>query len=126
MDSTGVDRLVFVYNAKSGIGSALLGSAHKILSPGTYDCNLCAITFGVFSENKKWKEFRRKFDLEMEFLHLDEFMERYPNENYNNRDFPKVFVSKNGRLVGFFEKEEINAMKNQEDLISGVQEKYAQ
>lgn len=126
MDSTPLEHLVFVYNANSGAGNALLGSAHKILSPSSYDCNLCAITFGVFSENKKWKEFRQNSGLEMEFLHLDEFNERYPNVNQSKHAFPKVFISKNGGLLEFLNKEEINAMKNQEALILGICEKYTQ
>ncbi|MCM4151566.1 GTPase [Arenibacter sp. N53] len=126
MDGTTEERLVFVYNAKSGLGNALLDSAHKILSPGSYDCNLCALTYGVFSENKKWKEFRRQFDLEMQFLHLDEFIERYPNENYTTTDFPRVFVLNNGRLTGFLNKEEVNSIKNLDGLILVVQEKYTQ
>jgi len=124
MDSIAEEQLLFIYNAKSGLGNALLDSAHKILSPGSYDCNLCAITFGVFSENKKWKEFRQNSGLEMKFLHRDEFKERYPNENYNNHNFPQIFMSKNGKLEIFLSKEEINAMKNQESLIQRIQEKY--
>ena len=127
MYSTVVEQLLFVYNAKSGLGNALLDSAHKIFSPGSYDCNLCAITFGVISENKNWKEFRQNSDLEMKFLHLDEFKECYPNENYNKHTFPQVLISKkNGKLEIFLSKEEINGMKNQEDLIQHIQEKYPQ
>ena len=126
MYSTVVEQLLFVYNAKSGLGNALLDSAHKIFSPGSYDCNLCAITFGAISENRNWKEFRQNSGLEMKFLHLDEFKERYPNENYNKHTFPQVFKSKKGKLEIFLSKEEINAMKNQEDLIQHIQEKYPQ
>lgn len=119
-------RLVFVYNANSGIGNALLDSVHKTLSPNTYDCNLCAITFGVFSENKKWKEFRQDAGLDMEFLHRDEFEKRYSSEQQNKEAFPQVFMSKEGQLQEFLGKGEINAMNNQEDLILAVRAKLGQ
>ena len=35
--------LVFVYNADSGVFNALADAAHKIFSPRTYACNLCAL-----------------------------------------------------------------------------------
>jgi hypothetical protein len=35
------------------------------------------MTFDTFSENKKWKEFRENSDIQMEFLHRDEFEKKY-------------------------------------------------
>jgi|TARA_R110000744_G_scaffold218115_1_gene336848 hypothetical protein len=119
------ERLVFVYNANSGFGNALLNSVHKTLDPKTYNCNLCAITFGLFSENKKWKEFRQGSGLEMEFLHRDEFKKRYPNETRGKEAFPQVFILKVGKLQEFLPKAVINAMKSQEDLILAVQAKLS-
>ncbi|MCK0189484.1 GTPase [Arenibacter sp. F20364] len=121
MGNIKAEKLVFVYNANSGMGNALLDSVHKTLSPSTYDCNLCAITFGVFSENKKWKVFRQNAGLEMEFLHKDEFEIRYPSERENKQSLPKVFILKKGQLQEFLLREEINDMKSQEDLILAVQ-----
>ncbi|WP_232233169.1 MULTISPECIES: GTPase [Arenibacter] len=116
---------MFVYNANSGLGNALLDSIHKILDPNTYNCNLCAITFGFFSEHKKWKEFRKGSGLEMEFLHLDEFKKRYPNEKQDRESFPQVFILKEGKLQVFLRKGEINDMKSQEDLILAIRAKLS-
>ena len=60
-------KLIFVYNATSGKAGSLLASAHKFFSPNTYECDLCSLTFGVFSENKKWKTFRKSTNFEMVF-----------------------------------------------------------
>ena len=57
-------KLLFVYNANSGKLSALLDGLHKMVSPSTYDCNLCAMTFGHFLEDPTWKEFREKSENE--------------------------------------------------------------
>ena len=37
-------RLLFVYNADTGLFNALADSAHKILSPQTYQWVLCEVT----------------------------------------------------------------------------------
>lgn len=119
-------RLVFVYNANSGIGNALLDSIHKTLDPKSYNCNLCAITFGLVSEHKKWKEFRQNSGVDMEFLHRDEFKKRYPYEREDKDVFPLVLILNGGKLQEFLHKGEINSMKSQEDLIFAVEAKLSQ
>lgn len=64
--------LVFIYNADSGLVSAVLDSAHKLISPSTYQCELCSITHGLFGEREAWRKFRESFDGIMTFLHRDE------------------------------------------------------
>ena len=49
--------LIFIYNAKSGVVNELIDFAHKIVSPETYDCNLCAISYGAFAMKKKWSTY---------------------------------------------------------------------
>ena len=73
-------KLIFVYNADSGLLNTLMDIGHKIIKPETYTCNLCNLTFGNFAENKKWKDFRESTDIEMESLHRDEFEEKYTME----------------------------------------------
>jgi len=69
--------LVFVYNADSGAMNTLLDSAHKILSPATYQCQLCQLSYGIFNENQAWKSFREGLSEEVVFLHKDEFEQQY-------------------------------------------------
>ncbi|WP_036476635.1 hypothetical protein [Myxosarcina sp. GI1] len=70
-------KLIFVYNADSGSIDTLIDIGHKAISPQTYQCNLCSLTFGLVSEHKQWKKFREESDTEMEFLHRDEFESKY-------------------------------------------------
>ena len=49
--------LIFIYNAKSGLVNELIDFAHKIISPESYDCNLCAITYGTFAMEKNWDNY---------------------------------------------------------------------
>lgn len=64
-------KLIFVYNASATNEGSLLASAHKFFSPNSYQCDLCSLTFGVFTENRHWKAFRKSLNLEMVFLHKD-------------------------------------------------------
>ena len=43
-------KLIFVYNAGSGKLNALFDMAHKIVSPTTYECSLCALTHDAFQD----------------------------------------------------------------------------
>ncbi|MGI8952546.1 MAG: hypothetical protein ACR2FN_13295 [Chitinophagaceae bacterium] len=49
--------LIFVYNADADLFSTLTDFAHKILSPSTYQCKLCALTYGNISMKQEWKFF---------------------------------------------------------------------
>ena len=69
--------IVFVYNADSGLFNTLTDIAHKIFAPQTYECNLCAITYGNFGMRDEWQEFLASVDAELEFLHRDELAARY-------------------------------------------------
>lgn len=72
-------KLLFIYNANSGKLNALFDAGHKLISPKTYNCSLCALTHDAFKENTVWKKFRSKSDLDMEFYHKDEFEKIFPN-----------------------------------------------
>lgn len=71
-------RLVFVYNADSGPVSAALDFAHKILSPATYGCALCAVTHGPFTMRGEWRDWLRKSPMPAVFYHRDEFARAFP------------------------------------------------
>lgn len=87
--------LIFVYNADSGIFNAIADIGRKMTSPDTYACQLCALTHGYFTVRREWKEFVESLNCECEFLHRDEFIERYGNSEI---PFPAIFVRSNGAL----------------------------
>lgn len=71
-------RLLFVYNADSGPLRAVFDAIHKIVSPDTYSCSLCAITYGAMTMRAEWKEYVERLPYPAEFLHRDEFRLRWP------------------------------------------------
>lgn len=113
-----LQKLLFIYNANSGIGNMLLDGAHKILSPSTYECNLCDITFGAFTENKIWKKYREESQHHMEFLHKDEFLEQYASKFGYKFTFPIVLGVSDNDLEIFISTKDLNNLKKPEELIS--------
>ncbi len=123
MKDTQVQKLIFIYNADSGIGNMIMDGAHKLISPDTYACSLCEITYGAFTENAIWKKFRKETDLEMEFLHKDEFVKNYASKFGHKFTFPIVLaVTRNGLEV-FVKTKELNGMKKAEVLIELIKQR---
>lgn len=82
-------RLLFVYNADTGFFNLAADIAHKLFSPSTYPCRLCAITHGIFSIRKEWESFVAEAPVPFDFLHRDEFRAQYPA--LSNMPLPAVF-----------------------------------
>ena len=64
--------LVFIYNADSGAWSKLFDAAHKLVSPATYPCSLCALTYGAVSMRSEWRRFVDSLPHEVRFAYRDE------------------------------------------------------
>ncbi|PWL37829.1 GTPase [Flagellimonas aquimarina] len=116
-------KLLFVYNANSGTRNAILDSMHKVLSPSTYDCNLCDITFGVIAENRIWKKFRQSSKQEMLFLHKDEFAKKYASKFGHKFTFPIILVEGTHGLEIVISTEELNQLKTASGLVRLVKER---
>ncbi len=112
--------LIFVYNADSGLVNTLLDIGHKIISPQTYACNLCALTHSTFSMRDEWKRFVAELGVPIEFLHRDELAKRY---GINDIALPVVFRKTNGQLHKWISREEISACHSLDDLQRLVQNK---
>ena len=86
-------KLIFVYNAKAGVVNNWLDIAHKIVSPTTYECDLCTLTHGKFSEKRIWKKFRNTNLIDMEFHHKDAFLKKYKSKWLPKYTFPVILIS---------------------------------
>lgn len=105
--------LVFVYNADSGVFNALADAAHKIFSPRTYACNLCALTYGAARMRGEWKEFLGGLNRPLEFLHADELAERH---GLKGVALPAVFIEGGGGLKVLADAEAVNACRTLDEL----------
>lgn len=111
-------KLIFIWNADSGLINTVKDFWHKALRPSTYQCNLCQTTFGVFGAKKEWKSFIYDLGIDSEFLHKDEFLEKF---NIKDAKYPSAYIVKNGNLTLFISQKEMNkvaTLTEMEDLVS--------
>ncbi|GAB7016402.1 hypothetical protein [Methanogenium cariaci] len=116
MEETGHEKdiLVFVYNADSGVFSELKDYVHKAVSPSTYDCPLCALTYGSTGMKKEWNTFLKELDFRVEFLHRDEMAKKYPAVGV---PLPAVFKKSGSSMNLVVNAGEIGACRDLEELM---------
>lgn len=114
-------KLIFVYNADSSLFNQVGDLVHKTISPKTYQCNLCGLTYSGVSMKSDWKDFIDSLPIKTEFLHKDEFLRQYPDRQ--NTAFPIAFIKDDNSLTEFITTEEINQQKNLEGLKTLVKKK---
>ncbi len=105
--------IVFVYNADRGLIHTLADIGHKILSPDTYACRLCELTHGYFTMRGEWKAFIDALGVPCEFLHHDEFVDKYGDRN---AALPAVFRKVDGDLELCLSAEAINGCEDLQAL----------
>ena len=112
--------LIFVYNADSGLLNAFRDLVHKNVKPSTYQCNLCALTFDNMGMKDEWKDFIENLDADIEFLHRDEFFDRFNTENV---DLPVAFIREESDLEIFMNSKEMDDFDSLNELKKSVKEK---
>ena len=117
LSSLSKDHLLFVYNANSGFLNMFKDWTHKIVSPSTYDCQLCALTYGNTGMRKKWHKFISDLSFDTLFLHRDDFHKQYPN--LKEIPLPCIFIRrKRDQLVQvLLDAETINRQQTLDQLI---------
>ena len=108
--------LIFVYNAEADPMSRVLGFAHKIFRPSTYNCDLCNLTHSTLGERLLWKAFKKSTGASLSFYYRKEFENKY-GEKHN---YPIIFVVENDRLVVLMNKQELVNCKDVEELIDSL------
>ena len=116
-------KIVFVYNADSGVFNLLSDVAHKIFSPQTYPCNLCAITHGTLGMKEEWREYLKTLKAPFEFLHADELKTEHQIETIK---LPAVFLKQGDALQLIIDSDAINACRTIGDLKRIINEKLAE
>jgi len=111
MDETRpIEKIIFLYNAHQGKLNAAFDTIHKFVSPGTYQCQLCAMTHGSFGMKKDWKAFIDSLGVEVEFLHHDEIAKRLGKMELA---LPAILSVRGGQEVSVLvSAEEMDSMKN--------------
>ncbi len=75
---SGPPTLILVYNADGGVFASLADAAHKLISPATYPCSLCAVTYGAVAMKREWRAFLDTLPMPKRFFHRDDFKAAWP------------------------------------------------
>lgn len=102
--------LIFIYNADSGFLSMLKDGSYKTVSPATYPCRLCDLSWGLLGERRRWRAFIDGLPESVRFLHRDEFEDEYPGVRSTP---PNAYRLIDGRLTEVIGRE---VMENFSDL----------
>ena len=105
--------LLFVYAADSGLFNTVTDIAHKIFSPDTYACDLCALTHGYFSVRGEWRAFVESLGMPCTFRHRDEAVAL---DGVDAEQLPAVFRSSGGRWACCLDRHAIAACAELEQL----------
>ena len=113
------ERLVFVYNANAGLIAGVLDSIHKTLSPSTYGCNLCALTYGALTMRSEWRNWLKSISLPTDFYHLPDFHSAFPE--FSDEPLPLVGTVSKGRLSVLMSSDALSQIKSVAELIEALQ-----
>jgi hypothetical protein len=114
-------RVIFVYNAQSGLFSALSDYVHKIISPDTYDCQLCAVTYGNLGMRSTWAGYVKALPAKVIFTYKDKLIAEPPV--MRNAELPAAFVIRDNETKPAITAKEFNACQSEEALIALCTEK---
>jgi hypothetical protein len=107
--------LIFVYNADSSPLAQAFDFLHKAISPATYACNLCKVTYGTFAIKREWREFLKSLPCRTVFYHRDKFRRCYPR--LADAALPAIFTDcEDGGLELLANAQELNAQPSLEAL----------
>ncbi len=117
-------RLVIVYNANAGIVAGVMDSVHKLVSPATYPCQLCAVTYGLTSMRREWRAFLDELGLETLFHHRPDFRAAFPAAA--DWPLPLVAVEQAGALTQLVSAADFAAIPDLPTLIGVVRARLGQ
>lgn len=116
-------KLVFVYNAEAGLLNGIMDSIQKVVSPSTYACDLCAITYGLTTMNSKWRVWLKQLDMPAQFFHRADFRRAWPDENVR---LPAILMEKDDQLTALIAADAFESIKHVDQLIAVLEGKLAE
>ena len=105
--------LCFVYNAQSGVAHALFDYVHKIVSPVTYACSLCGLTYGNLGMHRQWADYLRALPFKTRFFYKDTLPEHLKDEK-----LPAAYIVDNGDWVQVIDQVDMDGATTLDALIA--------
>ena len=102
-----IDRLLFVYNADSGVLNSVIDSAKKLLAIN--GCPLCSLTHSLVGEKSDWQTCRESLGMPVEYVHRNELTAGL--RTIVGEQLPCVVAQSGGDLVLLLEPDVIQRCK---------------
>jgi hypothetical protein len=115
-------KLIFVYNANAGLAAGIMDSLHKLVSPQTYDCDLCAITYGLTRMDPKWKAWLKVQPFDAVFYHLPDFRAAYPDVTAS---LPVILTEREGQVETLVSADDFKLTPSVDALIALIESRLA-
>lgn len=110
-------KLIFVYNAKSGIASGVKDSIQKIKT-GKSGCSLCTATWSAFNVKPSWTEKEKKIKIPFVYYHKDDMPEGLVNFlKSNDLDLPSVLIQEDENFSEIVPKEKLDRCEGNDDCV---------
>lgn len=116
-------RLVLVYNAEEGLLAGVMDSVHKLVSPSTYPCQLCAVTYGLTSMKREWRAFLDGLGMDVLFHHRPDFRRAFPAAA--DWPLPLVAIELDGKLAPLVTADDFAQIPDLPTLIRVMRERLA-
>ena len=110
-------KLIFIYNADSGFFNGMLDSAHKLFSPKTYSCDLCAITHGLAGAKKEWRTFLESLSIPITYYHKDD-----RPESLMKYELPVILMQDSSGIRELVSAKEMKGVEGVEQLVDRINE----
>lgn len=118
MSAPAPDRLIFIYNANGGLVHMALDSLHKTLSPATYPCSLCALTYGSLRMDPKWRKWLAALAIPAVFQHKDDTPHKHV-------PLPAVLCESGGRIEELIDAATLDGIASLDALIAEMEARLA-
>ena len=115
-----MSEIVFIYNTKSGTVNSLIDWAHKIVSPDTYECSLCGITYDNLGKRDEWAAFLKDLKIKSSFIYKDQIIN---DQKLKDASLPCAYLKKSNDIRLLISSDEMNAYKDLEELIVSLRKK---
>ena len=114
--------LVFIWNAKKGWQQAVFDSLHKWISPGSYSCSLCQLTYGFAGPKAEWKSFLASLDRPVHFYHRDEFKDTGIRGGFPE-EFPLILERHPGNWHVLMDAQDLEGIPGLDQLLNTLRDK---
>lgn len=111
-------RIIIAYNAEAGVLAGVLDSVHKLASPATYPCSLCALTHGILTMDRRWRAWLRAPPLPVVVHHRPDFRAAWPAADAWS--LPLVALAQGDRLSPLLGPPELAAIADAGALIAAI------